>query len=83
MDRFLRNWSLMRVLGILTGGFLFYKGIENWNWLFITLGAIIGLWALLNIRLIKPAEPPNFEEANNVLDTEEVFYEEITADDEI
>lgn len=71
------NWNLMRVLGLIIGLFLLYKGVEKMHWLFIGIGAVMVIWTLFNINLLPKKEPMDMEKLNDILDTEEVIYEEI------
>ncbi|MDO5636891.1 MAG: hypothetical protein Q4G18_06535 [Myroides sp.] len=49
MKNYLRNWNFMRVLRLALGIFIIVQGIQANQWMFVALGGLFSLMALLNI----------------------------------
>ncbi|WP_282637403.1 hypothetical protein [Sphingobacterium thalpophilum] len=48
MNRYLRNWNLMRVLRLALGIFIIVQGIMQKEWLLLGLGSLFSLMPLMN-----------------------------------
>lgn len=49
MDNLLKNWDFMRVLRSALGIYILVQGVQDRVWLFIVLGGLFSLTAILNI----------------------------------
>lgn len=76
MNNLLKNWNFMRVLRAALGIYILVQGIQTGVWLYILLGGIFSLTALLNVGCcatgncsISPPQKTN--------EAEDVKFEEI------
>ncbi len=49
MKNWLSHWNTMRIIRFAMGLFIVFQGIELNNWLFIVLGVLFALLAVLNL----------------------------------
>ncbi|WP_240775499.1 hypothetical protein [Sphingobacterium psychroaquaticum] len=76
MNRYLRNWNLMRVLRLALGIFIIVQGIMEQQWLLVGMGSLFSLMPLMNIGCcgVSGCNTP-VRKSNKKL--EDILYEEV------
>ncbi|MCZ2393846.1 MAG: hypothetical protein LC105_08330 [Chitinophagales bacterium] len=76
MVGFLKNWSVIRIVRFILGVLIIIEGIKSSEWIFIVLGGLFSLMAILNAGCGTSACSVPKKSSQSPMD-EEVTYEEV------
>ena len=78
MNSILRNWTAMRIIRLVMGGFIAYQGVLLAQWILIIPGVIYSLLALFNLGCSTGscAINQNYRSSRNSC-SNDVIYEEV------
>lgn len=81
-NRILKNWTIIRVLYVVIGGYTAFSAFIDNQWAFVLIGALFGTMGIFGLGCAGGNCPTNFkptnpEEENKNKETIEVQYEEI------
>lgn len=76
MREYLKNWSAIRIVRLILGILVIVEGVKSNEWMFIALGGLFALMAVLNAGCSSGAcATPRRKSFQS--DDEEVTYEEV------
>ena len=78
MNNILRNWTAMRIIRLVMGGFIAYQGVLLAQWILIIPGVVYSLLALFNLGCSNGSCAVNtkYRSTKNTC-SRDVIYEEV------